>query len=139
MSNNNKAKGVIYEYLFFSEMLSRGYELFIPAGDNLSTDCIIQNNKGEILKIQIKGTSKAQNRPSNGPRYKINAANGSSTKKPIDCYDVDILAVYIEPKELWYIIPCRNLMNRKSIWFYPDNEKSTAQYEEYKSAWDVLD
>ena len=139
MSNNNKAKGVIYEYKFFEQMLSRGYELFIPAGDNLGTDCIIQNSSGEILKIQIKGTSKPQKRPTNGLRYKVNAATGSSTKNPIDCMDVDILAVYIAPHDIWYIIPCINLGNRKSIWFYPDNKNSTAQLEEYKNAWGVLD
>ena len=139
MSNNNKAKGVIYEYKFFDQMLSRGYELFIPAGDNLGTDCIIQNKAGEILKIQVKGTSKPQERPYNGLRYKINAATGSSNKTPIDCLDVDILAVYIEPHNLWYIIPCLNLASRKSIWFYPDNEGSTGKFESYKNAWGVLD
>ena len=53
----NKARGTVYEYKFFTKALDLGYDVFIPAGDNLPIDCIVQNGAGKLYKVQIKGTA----------------------------------------------------------------------------------
>jgi hypothetical protein len=54
----NKRKGTAYEYRFFSNILDRGYELFIPAGEDIPVDCVVQNGAGKLFKVQIKGTKR---------------------------------------------------------------------------------
>ena len=110
----------MYEYKFFSKILEKGYDLFIPAGDNLPIDCIVQNGAGNLYKVQIKGTA-SENREggrTGKKRYKVLAATGQSSKTSIDCTKVDILAAYVEPVNTWYIIPCLEI-GAKSVWFYP--------------------
>jgi hypothetical protein len=136
----NKTAGTVYEYKFFAKILEMGYDLFIPAGDNLPIDCIIQNGAGKLYKVQIKGTaceSRECNRNANSKRYKVLAATGQSSKMSIDCTKVDILAAYVEPVDTWYIIPCLEI-GAKSVWFYPHIENSKSMTERYKEQWDLF-
>jgi hypothetical protein len=135
----NKTAGTMYEYKFFSKILEKGYDLFIPAGDNLPIDCIVQNGAGNLYKVQIKGTA-SENREggrTGKKRYKVLAATGQSSKTSIDCTKVDILAAYVEPVNTWYIIPCLEI-GAKSVWFYPHIENSRSMTERFKEEWDLF-
>jgi hypothetical protein len=135
----NKTAGTVYEYKFFSRILEKGYDLFIPAGDNLPIDCIVQNGAGKLYKVQIKGTA-SENREggrTGRKRYKVLAATGQSSKMSIDCTKVDILAAYVEPVNTWYIIPCLEI-GAKSVWFYPHIENSRSMTERFKEEWDLF-
>jgi hypothetical protein len=135
----NKTAGTVYEYKFFSKILEKGYDLFIPAGDNLPIDCIVQNGAGKLYKVQIKGTA-SENREggrTGKKRYKVLAATGQSSKTSIDCTKVDILAAYVEPVNTWYIIPCLEI-GAKSVWFYPHIENSRSMTERFKEEWDLF-
>jgi hypothetical protein len=135
----NKTAGTVYEYKFFSRILEKGYDLFIPAGDNLPIDCIVQNGAGKLYKVQIKGTA-SENREggrTGKKRYKVLAATGQSSKTSIDCTKVDILAAYVEPVNTWYIIPCLEI-GAKSVWFYPHIENSRSMTERFKEEWDLF-
>ena len=137
----NKAKGVVFEYKFFSKVLELGYDVFIPAGDNLPIDCIVQNGAGRLYKVQIKGTA-SENRESGrnktARRYKVLAATGQSSKEALDCTKVDILAAYVEPVDSWYIIPCLELSGTKSVWFYPHFQDSKSKTAKYLECWDLF-
>lgn len=135
---DNKKKGSVWEYGFFAEAMKRGYDVFIPAGDHLPIDCVVQNSAGQLLKVQVKGTTRNCPDKRNFARYKVLAGTGSSSKSPLDCTKVDILAVYVACLDVWYIIPCMALDGKVGLWFYPDNQKSKAKYETYKEAWDCL-
>lgn len=135
----NKTAGTVYEYKFFSKILEKGYDLFLPAGDNLPIDCIVQNGAGNLYKVQIKGTA-SENREggrTGKKRYKVLAATGQSSKMSIDCTKVDILAAYVEPVNTWYIIPCLEI-GAKSVWFYPHIENSRSMTERFKEEWDLF-
>ena len=132
---NNKSVGTAWEYEFFARILDLGYDLFIPAGDNLPQDCIVGNSAGKLFKVQIKGTTRTCPDKRNTPRYKICAGSGAKSKVPIDCTKVDLLAVYIAPKNLWYLIPCLELNGSVGCWFYPDKEDSQARLECFKDNW----
>lgn len=54
----NKRKGTAHEYRFFSNILDRGYELFIPADEDIPVDCVVQNGEGKLFKVQFKGTKR---------------------------------------------------------------------------------
>ena len=136
----NKTAGTVYEFKFFSKILELGYDLFMPAGDNLPIDCIVQNGAGKLYKVQVKGTgseNREGSRNAKSKRYKVLAATGQSSKMSIDCTKVDILAAYVEPVDTWYIIPCLEI-GAKSVWFYPHIEKSKSMTERYKEKWDLF-
>ena len=132
---NNKKVGTAWEYEFFARILDLGYDLFIPAGDNLPQDCIVGNSAGKLFKVQIKGTTRAYPDKRSTPRYKICAGTGAKSKTPIDCTKVDLLAVYIASRDVWYLIPCLELTETVGCWFYPDNEDSKARFEIYRDNW----
>ena len=134
---SNKALGTIWEYQFFTKALELGHGLYVPAGDNLPVDCVIGSNGG-LKRVQIKGTARNQKDNAGFGRYKIIAGTGQSSKKPIDCNEVDIIAVYLNNADTWYIVPCEELNGKVALWFYPDNPDSKAKYEKYKEAWDLL-
>jgi hypothetical protein len=50
--------------------------------------------------------------------------------------DFDYLAVYVIPKDLWYIIPSDVATRKVAIRVAPDNKDN--QYEPYREAWHLL-
>ncbi len=134
---SNKAIGTLWEYQFFTKALELGHGVYIPAGDNLPVDCVVGAN-GLLKRVQIKGTRRVQQDKKGFGRYKIIAGTGQSSKKPIDCDEVDIVAVYLSGADTWYIIPCEELGGKVSLWFYPDNLESKAKYEKYREAWGLI-
>jgi hypothetical protein len=121
--------------------LERGLEPHPTTGDHLPHDVLVSNTAGTIFKVQVKGTGTARTSRADGahrnyPRYRITAGSGGK-KTALDCSKVDILACYVEPKDMWYIIPCLKLRG-KGVWFYPDNPNSKAYYEQFKEAWDFF-
>lgn len=48
----------------------------------------------------------------------------------------NFLAVYVVPKDVWYIIPARLVQGKEAIALYPHSK--TAKYEPYREAWHLL-
>ena len=136
---NAKRQGNLYEQKFVVKSLEHNLEPHLSPGDYLPHDVLVTNPAGKVFKVQVKGTAcemKDPTRQSN--RYRITAASGCHSKVALDCTKVDVLAAYIEPMDIWYIIPCLQLMGRKAAWFYPANEKSKAFYERFKENWGLF-
>ena len=135
----NKTAGTAWEYDFFARALERGLDVFIPAGDDLPVDCHIVNSAGTIYRVQCKGTA-VNNKPEGEyhDRYKIIAGTGRSSKSPIDCTKVDVVACYIAPTKNWYFVPCLELEGSVSMWFYPNNPDSKSRYARFKDNWEVF-
>jgi hypothetical protein len=55
----NKASfGKRQEFVVISELLRRGYDVFIPMVDDQQIDCIIRRGMNDYVDIQIKARSK---------------------------------------------------------------------------------
>jgi hypothetical protein len=137
--SRNKTAGTAWEYNFFAKALERGLDVFIPAGDDLPVDCMIVNSAGTVYRVQCKGTS--VNNKTKGEyhdRFKIIAGTGRSSKLPIDCTKVDIVACYIAPTKTWYLVPCVELEGAVSMWFYPNNPDSKSKYARFKDNWEIF-
>lgn len=134
----SKTKGTAWEFKFFSQVLERGYDLFLPAGEDTPVDCHVCNSAGTIYRVQIKGTGGMSKEGTQASRYKISAAT-TTRKEPIDCTKVDVLVVYVAPENAWYLIPCVKLGQSVSAWFYPHIEGSKGQYEKFREDWDIFD
>lgn len=51
-------KGKAAEHLFFSMLLDRGYEVYVPLADDKGIDAIVRNGGKEFAEIQIKSREK---------------------------------------------------------------------------------
>ena len=139
VNSNNKKSGALYEYKFFAAAMDRGLEVFIPAGDHLPQDCHVVNHSGEVLRVQVKGTSVpiVQGASEKSPRYRLCTSSQRAIKKPIDVSEVDVLAGYIEPLDVFYIIPSKDLKSVTS-WLYPHNPKTKSPFEKFRENWGVF-
>lgn len=136
----SKRQGTLYEQKFVVKALERGLEPHPCPGEYLPHDYLVTNAAGRVFKTQIKGTSMTcSNRgveKRRHVRYRITAGVGSH-KAHLDCAKIDVLAVFIEPEDTWYVIPCLKITG-KGLWFYASNENSKARYEKYKEDWDYF-
>lgn len=139
VNSNNKKNGALYEYKFFAAAMDQGLEVFIPAGDHLPQDCHVVNNDGGVLRVQVKGTSVpiVQGASEKSPRYRLCTSSQRAIKKPIDVNEVDVLAGYIEPLDVFYIIPSKDLKSVTS-WLYPHNPKTKSHFEKFRENWGVF-
>ena len=140
LGNSNKKDGFRYEMNFFNEALKRGLDVFIPAGDYLPQDCIIQNSEGKIYKVQVKGTNTSvqEKQVKKIPRYRLSTGKGRKGKSVIDCNDCDILVGYVAPLDIMYLIPCGEILG-VSTWLYPDDPKTKSRLEKFRENWSVFD
>ena len=131
---NTKRRGSQYEAAFVVQALKRGLDILEPVGDYMPYDLMVQNADGRIQRVQVKGTSS----PIKGkPGYKIIAASGNTTKLPLNPDEVDVLAAYVEPCDVWYLIPLRKLDGGVSVYLNPKT-KVNGRYEVWKDAWNVF-
>ena len=136
--HENKRQGTLYEKKFVVRALEEGLDPHPCPGEYLAHDYLVTNRAGDVFKVQIKGTQITASDERRGPseRFRITAGHGAN-KEVLDCATVDVLAAYIEPYDAWYLIPCLKV-RAKSVWFYPGNEKSKAQYEQFRENWDYF-
>ena len=131
---NTKRRGSQYEAAFVTQALKRGLDILEPVGDYMIYDLMVSNSAGRIQRVQVKGTS---SQIKNKPGYKVIAASGNLKKVPLNPDDVDVLAAYVEPCDVWYLIPVRKLDGGVSVYLNPAT-KVNAKYEVWKEAWNVF-
>ena len=131
---NTKRRGSQYEALFVAQALKRGLDILEPYGDYMPYDVMVQNADGRIQRVQVKGTGA---RIKGKPGFKIIAASGNTTKAPINPGEVDVLAAYVEPEDVWYLIPVVKLTGNVSVYLNP-HSKVNGKYEVWQEAWNVF-
>jgi len=130
-----KREGASYEALFTSEALSRGLNVLQPFGDFLPYDLLVENQHGQLIRVQVKGTTYKQKGKKNTYHMTVGKSAGYKSKVKLSKEDADVLAAYAAPDKTWYHIPLEHL---KSITVHlRPTEKSSAQYEVWKEAWNV--
>jgi len=131
---NTKRRGSQYEAAFVTQALKRGLDILEPVGDYMIYDLMVSNSAGRIQRVQVKGTS---SQIKNKPGYKVIAASGNLRKVPLNPDEVDVMAAYVEPCDVWYLIPVRKLDGGISVYLNPAT-KVNAKYEVWKEAWNVF-
>lgn len=94
--------------------------------------------KIEIARVQVRSAHVPNaTTGKRTPVYKASFTHGSDNRK-YTRDDIDVLAVYIATKRLWYIIPFDEVADARTLSFYPDDPESEGQYEKFKERWDLL-
>jgi hypothetical protein len=54
--------------------------------------------------------------------------------------EIDFIAAYVVPHDVWYIIPVAEIASRAHIRLYPEGSirHGGALFEQYREAWDLL-
>jgi len=113
-----------------------GFKLSRPWGDSATYDVVIEL-KGRFVRVQVKSTMcKARPRKPHHERGIFVANMRHISIRRYQQSDFDYLAVYVIPKDLWYIIPSVVATRRIAIRVAPDNKDN--QYESYREAWHLL-
>jgi len=113
-----------------------GFKLSRPWGDSATYDVVIEL-KGRFVRVQVKSTMcKARGRKPHYAQGTFVANMRHISMRRYQHSDFDYLAVYVIPKDVWYIIPSEVATQKIAVRVrpgYPEN-----QYEQYRDAWHLL-
>jgi|SRR5579863_10203016 len=126
--NTRKWAGEQAEAAFLNKATSLGLSVSKPWGDSERYDLIVGSGS-RLSRVQVKSTAYQHD---GRCRYSINAQCHAALYTEDE---IDFLAVYIVPLDLWYIIPVKACLNRKSLRFYPKATTFCGRYEKYREAW----
>jgi hypothetical protein len=126
---SNKLRGEWAELCFMAAAANHGFRVAKPFGECGRYDTVIERN-GVFLRVQVKSTIHRQDgcyicglRPSNANPYNEG--------------EIEFLAAYIVPEDLWYILPVSVVSPLVgAIWLSP--HKVGAKHDRYKEAWWLL-
>ena len=121
-----KRDGEQTEAAFLNKATGLGLGVAKPWGDSERYDLIVDSGR-RLWRVQVKSTRYVGER-----RFSI-TARGCTAAYTAD--EIDFLAAYIVPLDLWYVVPVTAFAPRKCLRFYPEGESSVGQYEKYREAW----
>lgn len=132
MVSANVLGGAVYEAEFQAEVLRRGFVPNIPTIP-VAWDIVVVCPSGS-LKVQVKGTSTVI--PNDRTAYKITTSSGRSSKSRIG-KDIDVIACWIDPARVWYLIPSTITMP-KTINLYAEAKRSSSKFQTYREDWSIF-
>jgi PD-(D/E)XK endonuclease len=124
---NPKQRGEWAEMCFMARAAAHGLCVTKPYGDSAQYDFIIEH-QGHFLRVQVKSTKRK--------RKDHYCCNVLTSCKPYKLSQIDFVAAYVIPLDIWYIIPVRAFCGRWYIHLSPDLKSS--KYGQYREAWDLL-
>jgi len=127
---NHKLRGEWAELQFMARAKERGLGVSKPWGESSRYDVEVEEG-GRYMRVQVKSTI-----------YKIGNSYVCNTRpdndlKPYTAEQIDFLAAYVIPVDVWYIVPARvAIALRGNIWLSP--HKKGHKYERFMEAWDMF-
>jgi hypothetical protein len=98
MANHSMITGKRGEYMVIGKLLEKGLTVYTPVADIEGIDCIIQNDKKRLIKIQIKTRNKNEEE---SKQFIINNFEPDSDLF-ICCYLIDIDELWVIPSIVFY-------------------------------------
>jgi hypothetical protein len=133
---HHKERGEWAELCFMTKATEKGFKLTKPWGDNAPYDVVVDLG-GRFVSVQVKCTMfrirprKGHDRPG---CFSVRLHRGGDL--PYQPSDFHYLAVYVIPKDAWYIIPFALVAVRSAIRMRPGDREN--KYERYREAWHLL-
>jgi len=130
-----KSLGELAELAFSYKAASLGFGLAKPLGDNQPFDFIL-NSGHRLWRVQVKSTY----HPCRSGEYNVRAVRAARGGKPrtYTADDIDVLAAWVMPLDIWYIIPVQAFAPRKSLAVYAHRDADAGQFEPFREAWCLL-
>jgi hypothetical protein len=125
--------GDLGEVAFLHKATKLGFMVAQPYGVGYPFDFIVQGGSG-LLRVQVKATVHMR-----FGLYRVNIfRNLGAGRRAYREYEVDFVAVYIIPEDTWYILPVREVADRRVLMFRPKGYPRPDPYAHYREAWHLL-
>ena len=127
---NHKLRGEWAELRFMARAAELGLSVSKPWGESSRYDVGVEYH-GQFLRVQVKSTI-----------YKVGQSYVCNTRpdnhnQPYTPGQIDFMAAYVIPEDVWYILPARVATALKgNIWLSP--HKPEHKYQQYMEAWQLL-
>ncbi|MGH9501160.1 MAG: group I intron-associated PD-(D/E)XK endonuclease [Terriglobales bacterium] len=127
-----KDLGELAELAFSYKAASLGFGISKPLGENQPFDFIL-NAGHRLWKVQVKSTFRRSRWDAYAFRtLRANVAGGA---RAYSADDIDVLAAWAMPLDIWYIIPVMAFIPRKGFTVYPHRKTGIGQFEPFREAW----
>jgi hypothetical protein len=115
-----------------NKAIAEGFAIAKPWGDSERYDFILDNGR-RLWRIQVRSTEYEWH-----SGFKIHADIRIKGRVVLlTSNDVDIIAAYIVPRNIWYIVPIEEA-TLKALWFNPERSTKGTRWERFREAWDYL-
>ncbi|HYX67757.1 MAG TPA: group I intron-associated PD-(D/E)XK endonuclease [Terriglobales bacterium] len=137
MIKHPKRRGEWVELQFMARAAAHGLTVSKPWGDSARYDFAVEHN-GRFSRVQVKSTTRFDTgRYGRVGAYICNTVSRAPYRKAesYTAKQIDFLAAYIIPEEVWYIVPAA-LLTRFAIALNPHRRDN--KYFRFLEAWDLL-
>jgi len=131
-----REKGELAELAFLHEAASLGFGVARPHGDSERYDFILDSGE-RFWRVQVKSTSYTE---ADRSAYIVNACHNDKGRK-VKAYqaeEIDFIAVYIVPLDIWYIVPVNQLGALRALRLYPSGCQGAGRFEQFREAWHLM-
>lgn len=122
-----KARGEWAELRFMTRAGELGLRVTKPWGDNAPYDLAVEH-RGHFLRVQVKCTQQK--------RWHSYRCHLDSNGAPYTRAQIDFIAAYVIPANVWYILPIAVTAGHPDILLSPHRKSS--KHARYKEAWHLL-
>lgn len=133
MASNTSTIGTIGVYAVMQRLLCAGYKVFLEVTNSDDVDLVTFKN-GEFKRVQVK-TSNTKKGRVGASRF----ASGRETKKVLNGDEFDVMAIYVQDRDVVLYVPISMIVLRKTsitIRIDPPKNgalKNTRSFEEFLS------
>ena len=129
-------KGDVAEAAFLAKAMQLGFNVCKPFGTACRFDFVVEAG-GRLSRVQVKSCWRPRTR--HHPYYVgLAVAQPQGRPRTYQRDEMDFLAAYIAPEDVWYVIPAREIAGRRSISVHPHRPQVSNEFEEYRDAWHLL-
>jgi len=116
---------------FMHKATSLGFALALPYGHLHRYDFIVDGGRN-LWRVQVKTSTCLVRGFHRLCVYNYNSRTGYNES------EIDFVAVLILPEGIWYILPVREVLERRALFFRPNECAGTDPYAYYREAWHLL-
>lgn len=129
---DSKMRGEWAELRFMARAAEHGLRVTKPWGDSAKYDFAVER-QGRFLRVQVKSvTYMVEN------SYLCNFRTGRGGSQVYTAKQVDFMAAYVVPRDIWYIIPIRVAAALRGGYLLLSPHREDTKYNAYKEAWNLL-
>jgi hypothetical protein len=129
----SRQHGDLGEVAFLHKATELGFMVAQPYGTMHPFDFIVQGGR-DLLRIQVKAVAHLRK-----GLYAVNIYRSEGKRiRPYLASEVDFIAVYIMPDDVWFIVPVREVVDRRMLMFRPMGSDRRDLYGHYREAWHLL-
>lgn len=129
-------RGEWAELRFMAKAMEHGYRLTKPWGMHSPYDLVIDLG-GRFMSVQVKSTTYQRRRGDHQRDGRFAVSLSAYGRPKYGIRDFQYLAVYVIPRDVWYIIPFELVRGRQGILLRPDDPPGHG-YERFREAWHLL-